>query len=482
MKLSVIGGGGVRAPLFVASTLLRAEKIHLDELCLMDTNAEKLALIGELCQAVARWMGSPVKLTTTSDPRRALEGAAYIVTTVRVGAERGRILDERIALRHNLLGQETTGPGGFAMAMRSIPAILDYAALAEQVAPGAWIFNFTNPAGLVTQALRDSGFERTIGICDGANAAQHEAARFLDIPGDRLRAEVFGLNHLSWTRALWMDEPDHTAPPGAHGANGSLQNGGSPIDLFPELLYNRAFRAQSSQGMFDEALVDEIGMYINEYLYYYYYAEKAVASIQGEKLTRGEEVLELNQRLLEQLRTIDLQNNPEAALRAYYAYERRRGATYMHYARADAPSPEEADQSITTDMVPKPEEGEGYAGVALDIIQALESGIPRYTALNVPNLDAIPSMRPDDVVEVSCVVEQGQVRPLPIGEIPEPQELLMRSVKRYEQLAVESILTRSIRTAVMAMMAHPLVLSYSRAETLVDEYLEVHAPFVGDWK
>src|SRR5689334_5927277 len=212
MKLALIGGGGVRSPLFVASALRRAERVGLEELCLMDIDAEKLAIFGELCREVGRRAESDVRITTTTDPRAAMEGATHVVTTIRVGAERGRVLDERIALKHGVLGQETTGPGGFAMALRSIPAILQYAELLEQVSPGAWLFSFTNPAGLVTQALRDAGFKRTIGICDGANVGHHSVADWLKIDPNTLRAEVFGLNHLSWTRRVLLNGEDMLAP------------------------------------------------------------------------------------------------------------------------------------------------------------------------------------------------------------------------------------------------------------------------------
>jgi 6-phospho-beta-glucosidase len=232
--------------------------------------------------------------------------------------------------------------------------------------------------------------------------------------------------------------------------------------------------------LFDRALVDRIGMWLNEYLFYFYYAERAVEAINSDAKTRGEEIVELNKKLLDQLRAIDAQRDPAAGLQAFYNYLHRRHATYMHYAQPDAPSIEQADQAA-----PPPAEtpdAEGYAGVALGIIEALETGVPLYTALNVPNQGAIDCMRPEDVVEVSCVVDRDGVRPLPIGAIPEPQELLMRQVKLYERLTVEAIRTRSRATAVAALMAHPLVLSYSRAKPLVDEYLAAHREWVGEWK
>ncbi len=456
MKLALIGGGGVRSPLFVDSALRRAERVGLEELCLMDSDAEKLAIFGALCREVARRAESDVRITTTTDPRAALEGAAHVVTTIRVGAERGRVLDERIALKHGVLGQETTGPGGFAMALRSIPAILQYAELLERVSPGAWLFSFTNPAGLVTQALRDAGFAHTVGICDGANVGHHAVAEWLDLDPRRLRAEVFGLNHLSWTRRVLLDGQDMLAP----------------------LLRDPAFLSGTMMKLFEPALVERIGMWINEYLFYYYYAERAVASIAADEKTRGEEIVELNAKLLDQLRAIGVERDPAAGLRAFYSYQNRRHATYMHYAQPDAPTMTEADRTVDDVHTP---DGEGYAGVALGIIEALETGEPLYTALNVPNEGAIDGMRPGDVVEVSCVVDRDGVRPLPIGAIPEAQELLMRAVKRYERLTVEAIAKRSRAIAVEALMAHPLVLSYSRAKPLVDEYLAAHREWVGVW-
>ncbi len=459
MKLSVIGGGGVRAPLFAASALRRAEATHLDELCLMDIDEQRLAVMGGLCRSLAQRLESPVRVTTTTDAHAALDGAGYVVTTVRVGMEEGRVLDERIALRHGVLGQETTGPGGFALAMRSIPVILDYARLAQEQAPNAWIFNFTNPAGMVTQALRQRGYDRVVGICDGANLAQHDVAGWLGVAPHQLRAEVFGLNHLSWTRRVCLDGKD----------------------VLGELLRNPEFCASGSLKVFDYDLVQLFGLYLNEYLYYYYYAERAVEQISGDRQTRGEEILALNRALFAALADPALLADPQETLLAYVAYQKRRSATYMHYAQKDGPTMEQADQIDFRSLGYSPEEGEGYAGVALDIIAALESKTPLYTALNVPNRGAIQGMQADDVVEVSCLVDDGEINPIPIGPVPQAAFQLMEAVKNYERLAVEAILSRSRSLAVRALMAHPLVLSYSRAKVLVDEYIQAHAAYTQGW-
>jgi 6-phospho-beta-glucosidase len=450
MKLTFIGGGGIRTPLAVAAALRRASRIGLEELCLMDTDTERLHIFGTLSRRVADAIDTSTRITLSTDAHEALTAARYVITSFRIGGDEGRVLDERIALRHGVLGQETTGAGGFAMAMRSIPAILDYAELLEQLSPGAWIINFTNPAGLVTQALRDRGFNRTIGICDSADGAQNAIAAWLHIDPRRLTAEVFGLNHLSWARRVWLDGEDVLAP----------------------LLREPDFRNSTLQRLFDPQLITAFNMWLNEYLYYYYYSDCALAEMSAHEKTRGEDVLAWNLGLLEQLRAIDVEANPSAAEQAYSAYMHQRIASYMQHSETNEP--------ITgiTDV----EADEGYAGVALRVIEGLENGRPIYTALNVPNEGAITCMQPDDVVEVSCMVNGDGVHPQSIGDIPEPQELLMRTVKLYEKLAVQAILNRSQALAAQALMLHPLVLSYGRAEKLVDEYLMAHAAHVGVWQ
>ncbi len=459
MKLTLIGGGGVRSPLFVTSLLRWYDRIGITELCLLDVDAHKLELFGGLGRELVRRAGSPFRITATTDAREALTSARHVVTTIRAGFEEGRALDERIALRHGVLGQETTGPGGFAMALRNIPAILEYAELLEQVSPGAWIFNFTNPSGLVTQALRDAGYARTAGICDGANGGQGAVAAWAGVDPRRVRAEVFGLNHLSWCQHAWLDGGD---------------------DLLPRALADEQF-LRDFQHLFAPELVRQMGMHLNEYLYYYYYAEQAVLAINGEGKTRGEEIVELNHRLVRQLDAIGVEADPERSLRCFFGYERRRGATYMHYAYGGM-SMEEADRQVPFDADIPAESGEGYAGVALSVIEAIENGGPLTTALNVPNAGAIPGMADGDVVEVSCRVDRDGVHPLSVAEVPRLPFQLIQNVKLYERLTVQAICEKSRELAVQALMAHPLVLSYSRAKALLDEYLNAHAAYVGVWK
>ena len=450
MKLALIGGGGVRAPLFVEAALRRAQLLGLEEIALMDTEGEQLRLIGALCSELARRAGAATLITTTTSAEAAMDGADFVVTTIRPGGIDGRIADERIALKRGVLGQETTGAGGFAMALRSIPAILDYARLLARVSPKAWLFNFTNPAGLVTQALRDAGFERAVGICDSANGAQNAVARWFQVPVQSVETDLFGLNHLSFSRRAMLDGRD----------------------VLPELLADDDFLARTSLKVFAPRVVRRHGLWLNEYLYYYYYADKAVAALQQGQ-TRGEEIRVLNQGLMPRLAAAG--NDTAAALDIYFDYERARSGSYMHHA-VYAP-----DSATSGDDAEEPD-GEGYAGVALDLAAALGGHGAIRTGLNVTNAGAISGLEDGDVVEVSCRVDAAGIAPLPVGAMPEAQKYLVETVKHYERLTVRAVRERSRALAVEALVAHPLVLSYSRAEPLVDDYLAAHAAYVGEWR
>lgn len=457
MKLTVIGGGSVRAPRIIPSLVKRASRLDLQELWLMDIDRDKLELIGELCRALAQRLGARFKIVLTTDARDAVSGAAHIITSIRPGFELGRATDERIAFKHGVLGQETTGAAGFAMAMRSLPAILDYCRLADEVAPGAWIYNFTNPAGLVAQGLHDAGIQRVIGICDSANGAQNAASRYLGVPLTQVRHEVFGLNHLSWTRSVKVDAD-------ADGKDGE--------EVLPALLSDPSFVQSTHMAMFDPDLRQSLGMFLNEYLHYFYHRDEALAALLAKPETRGEEIVRLTAELIERLKEVDAANNPETGLLVWQEVMGKRSATYMAHARHDTPRPV---------MEPIGDEDEGYAGVALGCVEAIATGAPHYTGLNVPNNGAIAGMEDDDVVELSCVIDANGPHPMTIGKIPEGQYLLMRDVKRYERLAAQSILQRSRHLAMEALAAHPLIGSYPLAKSLVNDFLEAHRDIVGTW-
>lgn len=457
MKLALIGGGGVRAPEFVRGALSFAADLDLQELWLMDIDTNRLAVMTPLCKQILHEAGDPFALYPTNVLDEALRDADMVVTTIRVGFEQGRVLDERIALRYNLLGQETTGAGGFSMAMRSIPVLLKMMARIEKLAPRAWTFNFTNPAGLVAQAMHEAGFRRVVGICDSANTAQYDIARYINRHVDDVRTEVFGLNHLSWARRALVDGRD----------------------VLPTALADDQFINDTHLRFFGTDVVQRYGMFLNEYLHYYYFRDVAVERIKNEELTRGEEVKVLNDQLFKQLDGL----SPSDALKAYDAYNHRRSASYMAYAEQDeALRDERTNPSAETRLVHQPQaEVGGYAGVALRTGLALTQDRPLRIALNVPNDGAINGLRDNDVVEVTCMVDGRGVQPIKIGDVPESQYLLMRTVKHFERLAVQAILNRDVSLAEEALAAHPLIGSYELARKLVYDYRKVHHAYLEGW-
>lgn len=262
MKLTVLGGGGVRSPFLAKSIAYNAHRIGVTEVVFMDTDRQKLAVYGAIAQGVFERIRSDIAFSLSSDARQALSGADYIITTLRIGGEEGRIHDERIALNHQVLGQETTGAGGFAMAMRSIPAIIDYCRLIEQVAsPDAVLFNFTNPSGMVTEAIIKSGFRRKVyGICDAPSEFIRELAELLGCREAELSVDCFGLNHLSWFRNVRV-------------------NG---LEVTEQLLADpRLYRDTCMKYFSPELVALSDNLMLNEYLYYYYYREQAIAAIVG---------------------------------------------------------------------------------------------------------------------------------------------------------------------------------------------------------
>jgi 6-phospho-beta-glucosidase len=453
MKLVVIGGAGVRSPLLMPALSRRQRAIGLSEVVLVDPNESKLSVMGPLARHSAQLSGGGFTLSWTTDAREALRNAGAVITTLRVGEEEARVQDERIALDHGVLGQETTGPGGFAMALRSIPAVLEVARQMRELCPDAWLLNFTNPAGLVAQALTEQFPDaKIVGICDTPIGLHREVASLFGRRVSDVPIQFFGLNHLSWLSEALVD-----------GRN-----------VVPEITANSDCVSQmSSLQLFDWELIRLLGMLPNEYLYFYYYRERAVQNIRKAGQTRGEQIRALSAQLLSDLQRIDPERRPDEAWTRYQQYLQARHGTYMATetaGKAHADTSRESQASY--------EEGEGYAGVALDILTA-SAGKPARLVANVPSQGSIPGMRDDDVVEVVCECDANGLRPLPMTDIPEHALLLMRDVKLYERLTTQAIRERSRACAVEALMAHPLVGSYSLASSLVDAYLRVHEQYVG---
>jgi 6-phospho-beta-glucosidase len=443
VKLTMLGAG-VRAPFVLRGLAAGRADLGLDEVVLHDSDPGRLELMaalgGHLC---AEW-GAGFSIRGEPDPRAAIAGARFVFSAIRPGQEAARVVDEEVPLKHGVLGQETTGPGGFAMALRTIPAMLGYARLIEEVAPDALLVNFTNPVGIVMQALHDHSSVRAVGICDGPVSMQRSVAEFLGLPREQVHADYFGLNHCGWIHRVLVDGHDR----------------------LPELLerFEELQAADEEWRLFDPALVRAIGMLPMEYLYFYYYRDQAVANIRGSGSSRGRQLEALNDGLWPLLRTCVDAGDLDGARAAWERAMHERDATYFARERGEGV----ADEASEPDDV---FEGEGYQGVAMAVMLAAVRRRPTPMILNTANRGAIGGLRDDDVVEVTCVADEHGAHPLAQGAMPEEALALVAQVKQYERLTVAAAVDGSYDAALGALLAHPLVASYPAAKAILDDYV-----------
>ncbi len=459
MKLTLLGGGGVRSPFLAKYIASRAKSLSIDKVVFMDNDPERLRIFGGLSQKVAAVVNPELQFEVTTSAVEALRGADFIITSLRVGGEKSRAMDERNALNEGVLGQETTGAGGFAMALRSIPALIEYCNLVKKYSsPAAIILNFTNPSGLVTQALRNEGFDNVYGICDGPGGFFKELARMVGIVPSALSVECFGLNHLSWFRSIKLEGKE----------------------ILQAMIADPRLYTETEAKVFDPKLLQDMGLIPNSYLYYYYHREQAVQNIMISEKTRGETIRDINERMFKELAVMDLEKDFKSMLQTYLYYYGLRESSYMSIESGKEINALNCQES-TIDIF-NTEFGEGYAGVALDFVEALITGKEKEVILSVPNMGAIEGLEDDDVVEITCIADSKGAHPVNIGHIPELQMSLIRQVKLYERLTVEAIKNKSISTAVNALMIHPLVSSYSISTKLVNSFVSEYKNYIGVWR
>jgi 6-phospho-beta-glucosidase len=444
VKLTMLGAG-VRAPFVLRGLTASESDLGLDEVVLHDTDPERLELMTALGGSLCADWGAAFLVRGEPDPEAAIAGARFVFSAIRPGQEAARAVDEDVPLTHGVLGQETTGPGGFAMALRTIPAMLGYARLIEDVAPEALLVNFTNPVGIVMQALHDHSSVRAVGICDGPISMQRSVAAFLGQPREQVHADYFGLNHCGWIHRVLVDGRDR----------------------LPELLerFEELQAADEQWSLFDPALVRGLGMLPMEYLYFYYYRDQAVANIRASGGSRGRQLQAINDALWPVFRACIDAGDLRGARSAWERAMGERDATYFSRERGEI-VPDDADE--LGDVF----EGEGYAGVATAVMAAAVHRRKVPLILNIPNRGAIGGLRDDDVVEVTCLADEHGAHPIAQGEMPEAAFTLVSQVKLYERLTVTAAVEGSYDAALGALLAHPLVASYPSAKAILDDYVE----------
>ena len=404
MKLAVIGAGSTYTPELVS----HLTRLPVDEFALHDVDAERLDVVGGLAERMLARQSYRGELVRTGDLDRAIDGADFVLFQIRVGGQAARLRDETIPLPCGCIGQETTGAGGFAKAMRTVPVVLEIAEqVAERAAPGAWIVDFTNPVGIVTRALLDAG-HRAVGLCNVAIGFQRAIAGMLGLDPDRVAVDQVGLNHLTWIRAVRVDGRD----------------------VLPELLAGHGDELAEHVGL-PRRLLDELGAIPSYYLHYFYAHDRVLAE-QRDGIPRAQEVAEIERELLAMYRDPALAEKP--------ALLDRRGGAY-------------------------------YSEAAVGLVASLHSGDGAVHVVDTRNGSTLAGLQPDDVVEVPARVDADGPQPLPQAPLAPELLGLVQHVAAYERLARDAAVTRDPVAARMALLAHPLVGQIDRVDGLVESLL-----------
>jgi len=405
MKIAVIGGGSSYTPELIEGLALWSASGGPREVVLYDLDQKRAEVVARFSGQMARHLHSSLKVTVAATLDEAIENAAFVVLQIRVGGQQERHNDIVMGLSNGLIGQETTGVGGFAKALRTIPVALDIARRVRDRAPDAWIINFTNPSGIITEAICRFATTRCVGLCNVPKEFQMDVARHLRVASDEVLLDWVGLNHLGWARKIFVKGRDvlpHLLQ--------TLDSGYGPKNI-PDLEYPEGF-------------LSALRMLPSSYVRYYYLPDVMLEELKNKKQSRAQEVMAIEEELF-----------------AYYA-----------------------DENNSVKPVALTERGGAwYSRIAVEVMEALESETPRNLIVNTANLGAMEGMPGDASVEIPAMVSRDGVKPIAIGEVEEAILGLIRQVKSYERLTIEAAIGRDAQKALLALMNNPLVGSADQA-------------------
>jgi 6-phospho-beta-glucosidase len=431
MKIAVIGGGSTYTPELVNGFLERVASLPITELWLMDIDAARLNIVGGFARRCVHAKGQPFKVVLTGDQKAAIQNASYVITQLRVGQMPARVADEYLGLRHGLIGQETTGVGGMAKALRTIPVVLKIATdMRELAVPGALLANFTNPAGLVTQALQKYAPDvPSVGVCNVAITTKMDIIGRLEglkgttVTPERTELKTLGLNHLSWHRGFTVDGED----------------------VWPQLIEAALAELRSEpEPEWDPRTIEMLGMLPNYYLQYFYHTDRKLKSQQNWPPSRGEEVIEIEKGLLKQYADPSLTEPPADLM--------LRGGAF-------------------------------YSTVATQLLNAHYNDLGETHIVNTAHSGAVQGWPQDWVLEMPCRVDKSGVHPLPAEPLPLVCYGLLAQVKSYELLTVEAAVHGDRKAAYQALLAHPLGPKADQVQAVLDDLLDTNRTYLPQfWK
>jgi 6-phospho-beta-glucosidase len=413
IKLTIIGAGSSYTPELLEMLGIMRDTLPLGGITLMDIDPERLRIMHGFTGRFLKNIGYDVEIRKTTDRVEAIRGADFIITQIRVGGNAARINDEKIPLKYGLLGQETTGAGGFAKALRTIPVMVDIARDVEKYNPDAWIVNYTNPTGIVAEAVTKHTKAHFAALCGGGRHPGNMLYKAFGIDHSRVRYDFFGLNHFNFSYNITIDNRPVT-------------------DAEFE-------RAAELVGSVDKDIIMKQRMIPSFYCQYFYHKGRTLKHELEDPKTRGEKVTEIEKEL-------------------FRIYD---------------------DPSVCTKPELLSKRGGGdYAETALGVIAAIANNRDTWAVVNVPNNGAIPFLPADASVETACIVNQSGIRPLTFGSLPASVWGLVAAVKNYETLTVEAAVEGSRDKALLALLAHPLVMDYDLARPMLEELLEVNRRYL----
>ena len=428
LKIAIVGGAGVRVPLLVGG--LTQSDLGITDIALYDIDTARQHIIAGLSAQVA----PGARVTSGASVESAIDGAAFVITSIRIGGAAQRAKDEAAAIALDTVGQETVGPVGFAMAVRTIPAMVEYGRLVARLAPRAWLINFSNPVSVITQAVHQETNARLIGICDTPMEMFEDAAHALGVPAAASSYDYFGLNHLGWLRDVIYE------------GKGQLHR------IWDD---DRALASAYRAPLFEPERLRSLELLPTEYLYYYYRPEHALAHIKRSGTSRGQHVARLTETLFTNL--AQLAPNDPGALERYQRYLAERDGSYMTIETG------ESKPRVKPDWA----ELSGYDRIALMTMRAIVHDQGAVIPLDVANDGTLPFLRDDDIVEVPCRVDRNGPRPQEVAPVPQgPRELIER-VKTFERAAVNAALSGDRHELAEALALNPLVPSREKAEQLL---------------
>ncbi|QIY74796.1 6-phospho-beta-glucosidase [Streptomyces sp. RLB1-33] len=438
MKLTILGGGGFRVPLVYGALLGDRAEGRVTHVVLHDVDAGRLTAVARVLAEQAKDLPDAPEVSFTTDLDDALRGADFIFSAIRVGGLEGRADDERVALAEGVLGQETVGAGGIAYGLRTVPVAVDIAQRVARLAPDAWVINFTNPAGLVTEAMSRHLGDRVIGICDSPVGLGRRIATVLGANPREAWIDYVGLNHLGWVRGLRV----------------------AGRDELPRLLADPELLGSFEEGkLFGVEWLQSLGAVPNEYLHYYYFNREAVRAYQQAEKTRGAFLRDQQEQFYAEMKRPDA-----AALTAWDRTRAEREATYMAENR-DAAGAGERDADDLSG---------GYEKVALALMRAIARDERTTLILNVRNRGTLGVLDTEAVIEVPCLVDANGAHPVAVDPLPDHASGLVCAVKAVEREVLSAAESGSRATAVKAFALHPLVDSVNVARRLVEGYASVH--------